>query len=245
MDAAGGRHVPGVGGGAQRAARVAAWPLAADEGQDREGAPRLPAAGRRSCCGRSALYPLWGEHSVGQAGLAPLACAMLMLVPFSTAPLLRCPQPHCPTQPGSPLSHTGPPSTVTPRHTAWSGLGDGTATLRTYRSANEICGNRREGVRQGRGSAAHSRPASLCRWVKPMGPSSSHRLLEGPSPPGYSHPGSPPKAIAWGPRPPVARHSPLLSVLSSSCSRSFCRLPRTKARKERMRALRMPMMARM
>lgn len=45
--------------------------------------------------------------------------------------------------------------------------------------------------------------------------------------------------------PPPHAHSPLFSCLSSSCSRSVCRLPSTKARKERMRALRMPMMARM
>lgn len=63
MDAVGGWHVSGVGGRARGAARGSAWPLAADGGQDGEGAPRLPAVGRGSCCGRSALYPLWGEHS--------------------------------------------------------------------------------------------------------------------------------------------------------------------------------------
>lgn len=46
-------------------------------------------------------------------------------------------------------------------------------------------------------------------------------------------------------RPPRSAYSPLFSCLSSSCSRSVCRLPKTKAKKERMRALRMPIMARM
>lgn len=41
VGAAGGRHGPGAGG----AARSAAWPPAADERQDGEGAPRPPAAG--------------------------------------------------------------------------------------------------------------------------------------------------------------------------------------------------------
>lgn len=51
VDAAGGWRIPGTGAGARRAARDAVWPLAANEGQDREGAPRLPAMGRGSCCG--------------------------------------------------------------------------------------------------------------------------------------------------------------------------------------------------
>lgn len=98
VDAAGSRHIPGAGSGARGAARDAAWPLAADEGQDGEGAPRLPAVGRRSCCGHSALYPLQGEHRrsgtvLGRphCAIMPLACAVHMPVPNPAASLPHCP----------------------------------------------------------------------------------------------------------------------------------------------------------
>lgn len=84
-------------------------------------------------------------------------CPPSLLPPFPIASNSQCP----------PIpSHKGPPSTVTPRHTAQSGLRDRTATLHTYRSADKICGNRKECVRLGRGPAAHphpARPDALCR----------------------------------------------------------------------------------
>lgn len=221
MDAAGGWHVPSVGGGAQGAARDTAWPLAADEGQDGEGAPRLPAAGRGSCCGRLALYPLRGEHSrsgtvLGRThcAIVPPACAMHVPVPIPAASLsLLPPFPHSQGPPNPP--HEGPPSTVTPRHATQSGPGDGMVTLRTYRGADKICENRRECVRQGGRPAAHShpaRPASLCRWwLSPWDPRPAAGCRRGRDP--WAFPTrDPPQGHGVGPRDPWQRSAHLCSL---------------------------------
>lgn len=93
-------------GGRLACPRRAAWPPAADEGRDGEGAPRLPAAGGGSCCGRSALYPLWGEHSA--SGTAARGGGTGRLLPV---PCTRLPPPRCPPSPwGRPArSHTDTP----------------------------------------------------------------------------------------------------------------------------------------
>lgn len=133
VDTAGGWHVPGVGGGARGAARDAAWPLAADEGQDGEGVPRLPAARRGSCCGCSALYPLRGEHSeVGtvlgrlHCAIVPPACAIHMLYPTPAAPAAPLPHPTAPRSQGPPIlphaGHPAQPHADTPRGQA-KGMG--------------------------------------------------------------------------------------------------------------------------
>lgn len=112
---------------------------------------------------------------VGHASLRHRVNSMChtRLSPSPLPPVPAASLPHCPLVPTAPHSqgppipsHKGPPSTVTPRHTAQSGLRDRTATLHTYRSADKICGNRKECVRLGRGPAAHPHPAwpdALCR----------------------------------------------------------------------------------
>lgn len=111
-----------------------------------------PAAGAQPyiLCGESTAG--WGRR---RAGLAPPSCLQHMPRTYPS-PVPPCPR--CPVQARSPIpSHTGPRSTDTPHRVRM-------VTLRTYRDADKICGNRREGVRRGRGSAARSPAAPLCQW---------------------------------------------------------------------------------
>lgn len=126
-----------------------------------------PAAGARP-------YILCGESTEGQgrcrAGLAPPSCHQHMPCTFLSHPCCSPSLlPPFPTAPLSSLPHRArvPRSHPTPHKTtqhSYTQTHHRTVTLRTYRSANKICGNRRKGVRQGRGSAARSHPAPLSRW---------------------------------------------------------------------------------
>lgn len=194
VDAAGGQRGPGGGAGHCMATGSR---RRAGQGGSAQTADR----GKRVLLRASALYPLQGEHSRSGLVLGRPHCT---LVPPAYATHIPVPHLCCLLSLPHAAAHSqgqGPPTPCgatqdshTQTHKAARAGGSGTggrrATLRTYRSADKICGNRRDGVRQDSSSAACSCPACLPLQgaVKPMRPSPSCRLPEGLRPPGYPPP---------------------------------------------------------